>query len=334
MLPTPTAPTKSEIAPRPRKRVFRAPAASALAVRAVEGRLTFTSFGLWGLAVAARYLGLDGHPSELYVRTQQSMVAQVQDLLGLKGPKDEIKELGDTFDSLLGRLEAAFQSQRRFVANASHELRTPLARQKAIIQVALADPKASAAALRKAHQRVLASGAEEERLIEALLTLARGQSGLDHRETLDVAAMTAEVLASRRSEARARRLEVRSELSPAPASGDPRLVERLVTNLVDNAVRHNVESGLVEISTATRDGRAVLRVANTGPQVPEAELDRLFQPFQRLAPERTGHGEGVGLGLSIVQAIAETHGAAITATPRLGGGMVVEVTFPMLGAQT
>jgi signal transduction histidine kinase len=216
------------------------------------------------------------------------------------------------------------------VANASHELRTPLARQRAIIQVALADPKATASSLREAHERVLASGAEEERLIDALLTLARGQAGLEHREPLDLAAVAGQVVAGRRSDARARPLEVRSELSPALASGDPRLVERLAANLVDNAIRHNVDGGSVEISTVTRGARAVLRVANTGPVVPEAEIDRLFQPFQRMAPERTRGGDrGTGLGLSIVRAIADAHGAAIATRPHPDGGLEVEVAFPV-----
>ncbi len=217
------------------------------------------------------------------------------------------------------------------MANASHELRTPLARQKTIIQVALADPKATAASLRFAHERVLASGAEEERLIEALLTLARGQAGLEHREPLDLAAVVREVLASRLSDARARQLEIRSKLSSAVVSGDSRLVERLVINLVDNAIGHNVEGGFVEMSTTTRDDRAELRVANTGPEVPEAEIDRLFQPFQRMAPERTRHGDGTGLGLSIVQAIADAHGAALATRPRQDGGLQIQISFPGRG---
>jgi signal transduction histidine kinase len=311
-------------------------AAQALAVHEDETKalLLWSAVALAGMAIVST--GLGWVVAGRALRPLRSITAAARDIsatsldrrLALRGPRDEIKELGDTFDALLARLEAAFVSQRRFVANASHELRTPLARQKAIIQVALADPRATAASLRAAHQRVLASGAEEERLIDALLTLARGQAGVEHREPLDLAAVTGQILAGRRSEAAARGLEIRSELSPAVAIGDPALIERLIANLVDNAIRHNVDGGFVGVSTVTRDGRAVLGVANSGPTVPEPEIARLFQPFQRMAPERTGHGEGTGLGLSIVQAIAEAHAAPVAARPRSEGGLDVAVTFP------
>jgi signal transduction histidine kinase len=247
--------------------------------------------------------------------------------LALGGPGDELKELGDTFDDLLGRLESAFESQRQFVANASHELRTPLAWQRTLVQVALADPEADAVSLRTAHERVLASGAQQERLIEALLTLTRGQAGLEKREAFDLAPVARQVLRTRQSEARARGLDIHAALAPAPAAGDPRLAERLVTNLVDNALRHNAPDGHVEVVTGTRNSRAVLSVINTGPVVPAAAVDRLLKPFQRLGSDRTSHGEGLGLGLSIVQAIAQAHGAALAVLPQPGGGLKVEVSF-------
>ena len=317
-------------------------AAQAVATHNAETNalLLWSAVALAGMAIVS--MGLGWVVAGRALRPLRSITAAARDIsatsldrrLALKGPGDEIKELGDTFDGLLARLEAAFSSQRSFVANASHELRTPLARQRAIMQVALADPQATAGSLREAHERVLASGAEEERLIDALLTQARSQAGLEHREPLDLAAVAGQVISGRRSEARARRLEIRSELSPALASGDPRLVERLAANLVDNAIHHNVDAGSVEISTVTRGARAVLRVANTGPVVPEAEIGRLFQPFQRMAPERTRGGDrGTGLGLSIVQAIADAHGAAIAARPHRDGGLEVEVTFPVAAAQ-
>jgi signal transduction histidine kinase len=236
-----------------------------------------------------------------------------------------------TFDALLARLEASFTAQRQFIANASHELRTPLARQRVISQVALADPGATADTLRTAHERVLASGAQQEQLIEALLTLARGQAGLDQQGAFDLAALTRRVLATRRSEAEYRNLTLHADLRPAPASGSPRLAERLAVNLVDNALRHNVPGGRINLTTSTRNSQAVLRVANTGTEIPAAAVDRLFQPFERLGTDRTSRGEGTGLGLSIVQAIADAHGASITARPRPGGGMLVEVTFPRPG---
>jgi signal transduction histidine kinase len=254
--------------------------------------------------------------------------ANLHERLALAGPDDELRELGDTFDALLERLEASFQSQRRFVANASHELRTPLARQRALVQVALADPGATIQSLRSAHERVLASEEQLERLIEALLTLSRGQAGLNRREGFDLADVTDQVLLPRRSEAATRGLELHDALSPASAAGDARLVERLVANLVDNAVRYNVPDGRVEVATKTEAGHAVLSVVNTGPAVPVTAVDQLLRPFQRLAPDRTMNREGVGLGLSIVQAIATAHDAALTLRPQPEGGLHVEVSFP------
>ena len=255
--------------------------------------------------------------------------ASLGERLALSGPDDELKELGDTFDEPLARLEASFAAQRQFIANAAHELRTPLARQRVISQVALADPGATIESLRTAHERVLASGAEQHQLIDALLALARGQAGLDKREPFDLAQVTGQVLAARQSDADHRNLTLCLGLSPAPAAGNPHLVGQLAANLVDNALRHNVPGGRVDVTTRAANARAVLSVANTGPAVPTAALDRLFQPFQRLATDRVGRSEGLGLGLSIVQAIAEAHGASISACPQQEGGLKIEVTFPV-----
>jgi signal transduction histidine kinase len=249
------------------------------------------------------------------------------------GPDDELKELGNTFNQLLARLEKSFEAQRRFVANASHELRTPLTRQRALAQVALADPDADVDTLRAAHERVLASGAQQERLIDALLTLARGEAGLARREPVELSAVTEGVLGHADMEIQRLGVTCQVATSPAPLIGDPRLVDRLVANLVDNAIRHNVPGGLIEVSTRRLPGgQAVLSVSNTGPVVPVSELDRLFQPFQRLVRERTAQGDGVGLGLSIVRAIATAHGAAVTATNRPQGGLTIQVAFPPVPA--
>lgn len=270
------------------------------------------------------------------LRRLRTITAMVRDIsatslhrrLALEGPDDELTELGRTFDSLLARLEAAFQAQRQFVANASHELRTPLARQRTVAQVALADPGATVDSLRTAHERVLASGEEQERLIEALLTLAHGQAGTDKHERFDLATLSRHLLDARRTVARRRRLDVRATLRDAPASGDRHLVERLIANLVDNALCHNTDLGRVDVTTTTRSGHAVLSVVNTGPIVPAAALDRLRQPFQRLDPARTRHRKGLGLGLSIVQAIATAHQAGLDVQARETGGLAVEITFP------
>jgi len=250
--------------------------------------------------------------------------------LALPGPDDELKTLGDTLDDLFARLEASFRAQRNFVANASHELRTPLTRERAMLQVALDDPGTTAQTWRDVAAEVLVSNAEQESLIEALLTLASGQGGLGERELVDLAAVTREILLSARPEAARRGLSVDAVIGPARLLGDKLLAERLVANLASNAVRHNFPGGKVEISTEARDGRAVLAVANTGPAVPPEAVGRLFQPFLRLDTRRIRHDSGHGLGLSIVDAIATAHGATITAHARTGGGLSIEVTFPAI----
>jgi signal transduction histidine kinase len=268
--------------------------------------------------------------------TRQISDANLHQRLAISGPDDELKELADTIDGLLGRLDAAFDTQkdaldaqRRFVANASHELRGPLTRERAAIEVALADPQASATSLRATFQRVLAVTKQQEQLIEALLVLARGQAGLDRTEPFDLAAVTDEVLLARHAQAQRRTLRVDAALDPAPALGDPGLAERLVGNLVDNAIRHNLPAGgWVQVQTSSGAGRAVLSVANSGPAVSPAEVDRLLRPFQRGATDRTGHRQGHGLGLSIVAAVAAAHHADLRVRARPQGGLQVVVGFP------
>jgi signal transduction histidine kinase len=254
--------------------------------------------------------------------------SNLHERLALDGPEDEVKELGDTFDGLLGRLEGSFEAQRRFVANASHELRTPLTRQRTLVEVALGDPEATVDSLRASYGRVLTAVEQQERLIEALLTLARSERGLERREPFDLANLTGEVLLARRSEVERRGLHLQAKLEHATTSGDRRLVERLVANLVDNAARHNVPDGHVKVVAGTKAGRVHLSVANTGPKIPPAEVDRLFQPFRRLGVDRTAQRDGLGLGLSIVQAIATAHGATISAQAQPEGGLAIEVAFP------
>jgi signal transduction histidine kinase len=250
----------------------------------------------------------------------------------LEGPNDEFKELGDTFDGLLARLDASFQSQRQFVANASHELRTPLARLKTLVQVALADPDATPESLRATHERVLASEQQLEGLIEALLSLASGERSLEDREPVDLAALTHEVIAGRQVDIESRHLQLNATLDPARAEGNPELLARLATNLIDNAIRHNIHGGRIDVMTATRAGQAILSVANSGPVIAPDELNRLQQPFQRLGAERTNRGDGHGLGLSIVDAIATAHGATLAVHAQPTGGLRVEVRFPSTGS--
>jgi len=245
--------------------------------------------------------------------------------LSLQGPDDELKALGDTLDDLFARLESAFDAQRHFVANASHELRTPLTRERAMLQVALDDPETTSAMWRDIAAEVLASNGEQETLLEALLTLASSEGGLDKRERVDLAAVTSEALLARRPEAGRLGLRVNSIARPAALDGDPLLIERLAANLIDNAARHNIPGGTIEVITGWRNGSGFLSVANTGPVISPGEIVRLFQPFQRLHPRNT---QGHGLGLSIVRAIATAHGAAIEAHAPPGGGLAVTITFP------
>jgi signal transduction histidine kinase len=243
--------------------------------------------------------------------------------LALDGPDDELKELGDTFDGLLERLDVSFSAQRQFVANASHELRTPLARLKTLTQVALSDPSADVASLRAAHERVLASEQQLEQLIEALLALAEGEQTSDRRVQLDLGSVVARVLDGRTAEIEARELRLDASLEPTVATGDPRLVERLVDNLVDNAIRHNERGGWIEVSTS---GEAV-SVANGGAPISAEALERIKRPFGRGAGERQGRADGYGLGLSIVQAIAAAQGAVISVSAPGDGGLRIEVQF-------
>jgi signal transduction histidine kinase len=278
-----------------------------------------------GWLIAGRFL----RPLRTITATARAISASnLNRRLALTGRNDEFKDLGETLDDLFGRLEASFDSQRHFVANASHELRTPLAAERTLLQVALADPGATTATLRETCQQVLTLGDQQERLIEALLTLASSERGVEQWEPFDLADIAARATDDRRQEAERLGLHLHTSLTAAPATGDPSLAESLVANLVDNAVRHNVPGGRVEVSTTMTDGRAVIRVSNTGPVIPPYELNRLFQPFQRLGHERIRHGDGHGLGLAIVRAIAVAHKAAVTAAARPEGGLDVEVSFP------
>jgi signal transduction histidine kinase len=248
--------------------------------------------------------------------------------LAVDGPDDEFRQLGETLDGLFGRLEASFQAQRHFIANASHELRTPLAAEKTVLQVALADPAATNATLRSACEKALQWNRQQEQLVGSLLTLASSERGIERWEPFDLADIAAKAILDRDPDARRRDIHVETDLSAAPATGDPALAESLVANLVSNAIRHNEDGGRIEISTAITDGRAALTVSNTGRLVPPDEVDRLFQPFQRLGTQRLGHGGGHGLGLAIVRSVASVHGAELTANARPEGGLDISVSFP------
>lgn len=249
--------------------------------------------------------------------------------LAVAGPDNEFKQLGDTFDELLARLEASFEAQRRFVANAAHELRTPLTLERTLLQVALADPDVTATTLRATCEELLASGRDQEQLLEALLTLASTERGLERRDTVDLAAAAHNAVAASHDEAEQRAVRVQTALAPATIAGDPALVERLIANLVDNAVRYNDERAQVEVATGTEAGRPFVSVVNSGPRVAPSEVNRLFEPFHRLGRDRTGTGDSHhGLGLSIVRAIALAHDAEVEVEGLHDGGLAVNVSFP------
>jgi len=331
--------TLKQFTPEQARFVTQKMQAAAASQHASEMRQLLSYSGVALAIMAAISAGLGWLVAGRVLRPLRTITATAKDIsatslhrrLALTGPDDELKELGDTFDGLLARLQASFAAQRQFVANASHELRTPLALQRTLVQVALADPDADFESLRAACERVLASGAHQERILEALLTLSRGQAGLDKREPIDLAALAGHILHARQSDAQDRQLAIHSALAPAPANGDPRLAERLIANLADNALWHNAPGGSIEVLTGTMNSCAFLSVINTGPVVPAAAVDRLLQPFQRLSTDRTGHGEGLGLGLSIVQAITQAHGATLSIRPQRSGGLHVEVSFPPPG---
>jgi signal transduction histidine kinase len=251
--------------------------------------------------------------------------------IGLGGPRDEIKRLADAFDDMLERLDRSFDGQRRFVANASHELRTPLAINRTLLEVALGRPDASSD-LRQLAETLLEVNGRHERLIEGLLTLARSESTSVTRNPLDLSELAEHAVEQVRAEAASRDVEMVITHDPAPTSGDPVLLERLALNLVQNAVRYNVQDGWVSVTTRVVDGAVELTVANTGPVVTAYEVPRLFEPFRRLTdrvspPGRTA-AKGTGLGLSIVRSVARAHGGEVSATPREGGGLLVRVTLP------
>lgn len=278
-----------------------------------------------GYYIAGRVL----KPLRTITSTAQAISARnLQERLALEGPDDEFKKLGDTLDDLLARLQTAFEAQQHFVANASHELRTPLTVERSLLQVALADPNPTIDSLLTTCQNALVANEQQRHLIEGLLTLASSESGLDHQEPVDLAQLVAQALLTPLSDIDHLHLDLKTTLQPAHTDGDPRLIERLITNLIENAIHHNTPHGHVQITTETRDQHAFLAVTNSGPVIPASDVQRLFQPFQRLNGTRTRHNNGYGLGLSIVQAIATAHGATITTHAQPDGGLAIEVSFP------
>jgi signal transduction histidine kinase len=250
--------------------------------------------------------------------------------INLTGPNDELKELADTFDAMLSRLDRAFNSQRRFVANASHELRTPLATERVLIDEALANRGAGPVELRAILEHLRVNSEETEALINALLVLARSERGVERFTPTGLAELASDVVQQTRPEALTRAVSMSSDLKPAPALGDPALLERLVGNLVENAVRHNLPGGgWVHVATGSTGPRATLRVANSGPVVAPGHVAFLFEPFRRGGADRTRTDGGSGLGLSIVRSVVEAHRGQLETTAPASGGLEITVSLPI-----
>ncbi|MGW7067896.1 sensor histidine kinase [Streptomyces sp. NPDC054855] len=302
---------------------------------ALDNLLSRSLLALLGLAVIAFAFGyaMAGRvlsPLGRITRTARRVAGtDLSRRIELDGPDDELKELSDTFDEMLDRLERAFTAQQRFVGNASHELRTPLAINRTLLEVHLSDPGAPAE-LQQLGKTLLATNERSEQLVEGLLLLARSDNQIVERKPVDLAEVADRAVDQVLTEADAKGVEIRGERGPAVVQGNGVLLERIALNLVQNAVRYNVSGeGWVEVTTEAQHGQAVLVVSNTGPVVPAYEIDNLFEPFRRLRTERTGSDKGVGLGLSIARSVARAHGGRIIAEPREGGGLVMRVTLPL-----
>jgi len=288
--------------------------------------------GGFGWLLAGRAL----HPLQQVTATARRVADRsLHERIALDGPYDEIKDLADTFDAMLERLDRSFDSQRRFVANASHELRTPLTINRALIEVALDNPQADES-LRQLGATLLAVNQRHERLIDGLLTLASSEQGITVPTPVDLADIARHVTTESRAAAHIAGVDIRTNLRPAPVMGDPVLLERLTQNLLDNAIRYNLpERGAITLATATVGDNAHLIVENTGPPVPPYEVPSLFEPFRRLpTTERladsgtSSTSRGAGLGLSIVRSVTNAHGGDVHASPREGGGLIVQVRLP------
>ncbi|WP_049571157.1 sensor histidine kinase, partial [Streptomyces sp. SBT349] len=302
---------------------------------ALDQLLRSSLLALLGLAVAAFAFGyvMAGRvlaPLGRITRTARRVAgSDLHRRIELDGPDDELKELADTFDEMLDRLDRAFTAQQRFVANASHELRTPLAINRTLLEVQLSDPDVSPEVVQLGNT-LLATNERSEQLVEGLLLLARSENELVDRKPVDLSEVAGQAVEQSREDARGRGVELLGVRPQVFVHGNGVLLERVALNLVQNAVRYNIAAdGWVRVDVEALPGRAVLVVENTGPVVPAYEVDNMFEPFRRLRTQRTGSDKGVGLGLSIVRSVARAHGGYVVAQPRESGGLVMRVTFPV-----
>jgi signal transduction histidine kinase len=257
-------------------------------------------------------------------------VRSLHERIGLQGPRDEITELADTFDAMLERLDASFDIQRQFVANASHELRTPLATSRTLLEVTLAQQQLTPEVRHVLHA-LLATSQRNEALIDGLLTLARSEIQHLPRQPVDLSDIAAEAIEHTAHEVSDAGITIDADPGSAPTSGDPVLLERVALNLIRNPIAYNHRGGHVAVRTGpgTDPGEVELSVTNTGPVVDPGDVEAMFEPFRRLGDTRADHDHGVGLGLSIVRSIAATHDGYVTATPRRDGGLTIIVHLPV-----
>ena len=287
------------------------------------GLITVASGGL-GWFMSGRVL----RPVRVITQTARRATGQhLGERLALSGARDELKELADTFDDMLERLDAAFATQRRFVANASHELRTPLTVMRTAIDVTLAKPSPTARQLTDIAVGVRRSIDRAESMIEAMLTLAVSDQGKLSTEFTDLATWAEDAIDAAAPEIKRLDLHVDTQLDPAETTGDPQLLERMIWNLVDNAVRHNQPGGWIRLRTGSRDAAVYLQIANSGPFIPDDVVPSLFEPFQRMEA-RTGVRGGFGLGLSIARSVVTAHRATVTAHSQPAGGLDISVVLP------
>lgn len=304
----------------------------ALGRLARQGLWALLIVGALGTALSYVLAGRVLRPLQEITATAQRLSAERLDArIALTGPRDELRELADVFDAMLDRLQASFEAQRRFVADASHELRTPLAVMRTEVDVALADPDATVEELRAAAEVVRDATERADRLVDSLLLLARSDrlqvDGLPQRERVELPEVAAQALAPVAGEAAARGLQVATSYAPAGVLGDRVLLERLAGNLVENAVRHNVDGGWLRVDTGTVEGLARLQVSSSGPVVPPEVVPSLFEPFRRHGTARTAR-RGAGVGLAVVRSVTAAHGGTVRAEAPASGGLVVTVDLP------
>jgi signal transduction histidine kinase len=303
--------------------------AEALHALMVQSAIAFSALPLISLGLGWFVAGRGLRPLKTITGTAKRLSEEtLSERIDLQGPRDELKELADTFDEMLGRLDAAFEAQRRFVANASHELRTPLSIIQAELDVTLSSTEPTLEEFREMAAAIRQAADRSERLIQSLLTISRSEGAEVEGMHISLAPLAAQVAESRRSEAAARSVEIKTLMHPADVRGDEVLLQRLIENLVENAIRYNEPGGWVEIATQNGGDNARILVRNSGAAIPDDEVEALFEPFRRLGADRVRSDRGVGLGLAIVRAVTQAHGGTVEARALKPGGLEIEVTLP------